>query len=236
MLKTQKKILSTPALLAGVIIFGFQISSSSNSFAEEQLKPSIQNLTNEATQKKVQENKILETGEQNVPRIPTSINKHSVGVGLGQTFLRSDLGENGNDKITPDIYYNYSASHSFDFMANFHWSNHSYLNREATIKGLALSIKGKGYQYDSFSPFVLGGFGFYAPSATRIVSGVPTETRSQMVFGMNLGIGCELRLNSDVIVGVVAHYHDPFDVRQEVGPKLEGSYMKLLLLALYTFN
>jgi hypothetical protein len=53
---------------------------------------------------------------------------------------------------------------------------------------------------------------------------------------MNAGVGVELKLNSQASVGVIAHYHDPFDVRQEVGPELEGSYMKLLLTALYTFN
>ena len=82
----------------------------------------------------------------------------------------------------------------------------------------------------------MGGFGFYLPSASRLINGVPTETRTQLVFGMNLGAGVELRLNNEVTVGVIAHYHDPFDVRQDVGPKLEGSYMKLLITAAYTFN
>ena len=159
-----------------------------------------------------------------------------MGIGIGQTFLRSDLADNGNDKITPDLYYTYSASYSFDFVANAHYSSHSYLNREATIKGLALAIKGKGFQFDAFSPFVLGGFGFYLPSVKRIYNGIPTDTRSQLVFGVNVGAGVELRLNNEVTVGVIAHYHDPFDVRQDVGPVLEGSYMKLLIIASYTFN
>jgi opacity protein-like surface antigen len=121
-------------------------------------------------------------------------------------------------------------------MANAHWSNHSYLNRESTARGLALAIKGKGYQIDAFSPFVFGGFGFYYPSATRLVGSELLETRSQLVFGVNAGGGVELRLNSKVVIGAIFHYHDPFDVRQEVGPTLQASYLKLLFTVLYTFN
>lgn len=212
----------TPVFLAGVSFCGE---------AQAQLKPNIHQLTNEKTAQKVNDS-IPDASD----RIPGSIRKHSLGVGLGQTFLRSDLAENGNDKITPDLYYNYSASYSFDFVANLHYSKHKYIGREATIKGLALAIKGKGFQFDAFAPFVMGGFGFYLPSVKRIQNGELTETRSQLVFGVNVGAGVELRLNDEATVGVIAHYHDPFDVRQDVGAKLEGSYMKLLILASYTFN
>lgn len=198
----------------------------------QQMKPNIGNLTSDGTARKVS-NDIPSASE---PRIPGDVNKHSVGIGLGQTFLRSDFHDHGTDKITPDIYYNYSASYSFDFTANAHWSKHKYLDRDVTIKGLALAIKGKGFQFDAFAPFVLGGFGFYQPTAHRMINGVRTETREQLVFGMNLGAGVELRLNSEFSVGVIAHYHDPFDVRQENAPDLEGSYMKLLITGMYTFN
>jgi len=121
-------------------------------------------------------------------------------------------------------------------MANLHWSKHSYLRQDVTVKGMALAIRAKVWQFDAFSPFFLGGFGFYLPTAHRLVNGVRTETREQLVFGMNLGGGVELRLNDEFSVGVIAHYHDPFDVRQENAPDLEGSYMKLLIMGMYTFN
>ncbi|MGZ3807269.1 MAG: hypothetical protein ACXVCE_04225 [Bacteriovorax sp.] len=220
---------TTPVLVAGVFICAHAMGAR----AEEakQIKPNIHNLTSDKTAQKVNGD-IPDENE----RIPGAIHKHSLGIGIGQTFLRSDLAENGNDKITPDLYYNYSASHSFDFVANLHYSTHHYLDREATIRGLALAIKGKGFQFDAFSPFVLGGLGFYLPSVKRIQNGVPTDSRNQLVFGVNVGAGFDLRLNNEVTVGVIAHYHDPFDVRQDVGPKLEASYMKLLLVASYTFN
>ncbi len=226
--KILKIVHITPVLMAGVFILSQQPLHAE----EAQVKPNIGNLTSESTAKKVNNN--IPTPTE--PRIPNEVNKQSIGIGLGQTFLRNDFADNGNDKITPDIYYNYSASYSFDFMANLHYSKHEYLNRNVTIRGLALSIKGKGYQFDAFSPFILGGFGFYLPSATRLVNNTPTQTRDQLVFGMNLGAGVELRLNSEVTVGVIAHYHDPFNVRQEFGPELNGSYMKLLLVGMYTFR
>ena len=219
-----KIVLIAPVLMTGVFV--------SPANAQQQVKPNIHNLTSDGTAKKVNSD-IPEASDQ---RIPEGVNKHSIGLGIGQTFLRSDFHEHGTDKITPDIYYNYSASYSFDFMANLHWSNHKYLDRDVTIKGLALAIKGKGFQFDAFSPFVMGGFGFYQPSANRIISGVLKETREQLVFGMNLGAGVELRLNNEFSVGVIAHYHDPFDVRQENEPDLEGSYMKLLITGMYTFH
>jgi hypothetical protein len=220
----------TPVFLAGVFIFA--PTASVRADEEKQIKPNIHQLTNEKSAKKANASNNSDEAE----RIPGAVHKHSVGIGIGQTFLRSDLGANGNDKITPDLYYTYSASYSFDFVANAHYSTHTYLNREATIRGLALAIKGKGFQFDAFSPFVLGGFGFYLPSAKRILNGVPTDTRTQLVFGVNVGVGVELRLNDEATIGVIAHYHDPFDVRQDVGPPLEGSYMKLLIVASYTFN
>lgn len=227
--KILKIVLITPVLMAGV-------SFSGPAFSEEaQFKPNIHLLTSEKSAKKVN-NEIPDSAERTAEQIPGKIHKHSLGIGVGQTFLRSTLSENGNDKITPELYYNYSASHSFDFVANLHYSTHSYLERKATIKGLALAIKGKGFQLDAFSPFVLGGLGFYLPSVKRIQNGVLSDTREQLVFGINAGAGVELRLNDEAIIGIIAHYHDPFDVRLDDGSKLEGSYMKLLVTALYTFN
>jgi opacity protein-like surface antigen len=222
--KFLKIVLITPVLMTGVLCLA----------QEKQVKPNIRQLTSDKSSKKANE----EIQEESAPsRIPGELNKHSLGIGVGQTFLRSSLAENGNDKITGEVYYNYSASYSFDFMANAHWSTHNYLNREATIRGLALAIKAKGFQVDAFSPFVFGGFGFYYPSVTRAVSSTElATTRSQLVFGVNAGAGVELRLNSKIVVGAILHYHDPFDVRQDIGGALETSYVKILLTALYTFN
>ncbi len=223
--KISKIVQLTPVLMAGVFICASTLRAE-----DKPVKPNIHVLTSDKTAQK------LGTNAEGNERIPGDIHKFSMGIGIGQTFLRSDLHENGNDKITPELYYNYSASYSFDFLANLHYSVHHFLNRSATIKGLALAIKGKAFQFDAFSPFFLGGFGFYLPSATTVVNNISTETRQQLVFGVNVGAGAELRLNNKYTIGAIAHYHDPFDVRQDVGGNLEGSYMKLLLMVSYTLN
>lgn len=165
----------------------------------------------------------------------TGLNKHSVGVGLGQTFLQGHFRDNGEDKITPEIYYNYSASHSFDLMINFHASKHSYSRTFVKTTGLTAGIKAKAYQFDSFSPYAMGGLGFYSPKVKRIQDGKSVESRSKVVFGYHLGAGTELKLNKKFAFGIIGHYHNPFDVKQENAPEVEGSYFKLLMTVLYTF-
>lgn len=201
--------------------------------AFSQVKPNLGQLTSDKTAEKVKDE--IPAGGAHNGFVP-GLQKHSLGLGLGQTFLRSDLEDNGEDKITLDLYYNYSASYSFDFVANLHTSEHKFRNTKAELLGLALAIKGKLYQFDAFAPYALGGFGFYKPSVTQLVNGVLRDSDDKLVFGMNFGGGVDLALNERVTVGALFHYHDPFDVKQETGSNIEGSYYKLLLTAMYTFN
>jgi len=203
------------------------------SFSSLQAKPSITDLTSNDTAQKAQSGEIKES------RLAVSglnpINTHSLGVGIGQTFLKSDFRPNGDDKISADLYYAYTASHSFDFLANFHTSSHSKQTNKVSVTGLALGIKGRFYQYDNFAPFLVGGFGFYQPKTTRTISGQTITSKRKITFGNHMGIGAELRLNRRVTVGTILHLHNPFDVQQDDQPEVEGSYYKLLLTALYSF-
>ncbi len=215
-----KKIIVS--ILAVFALFGAKTAFS-------QVKPNLGQLTSDQNAKKVENNIPIGAGP--------GLQKHSLGVGIGQTFLRSDFEDNGEDKITADLYYNYSASYSFDFIANLHFSDHSYQGKETNLRGLALGIKGKVYQFDQFAPYVMGGFGFYEPTmTTKLASGQTQESDSKIVFGMHMGAGVDLQLNERVSVGALLHYHDPFDVKQERGGKVSGSYYKMLLTAFYTFN
>jgi opacity protein-like surface antigen len=172
---------------------------------------------------------------ESAPAISISGNKHGVGVGLGQTFLGGDFSKNGEDQITVDLLYIYKASYSFDFLADFHYSKHTFRGNQVKLKGLALGIKGKVFHFDAFSPFVLGGFGFYEPQTTRSVDGVLTESESKITFGYHVGGGADLELNKNVTIGILGHIHNPFDIKQEVGAEVSGSYFKLLLTAIYSF-
>ncbi len=166
------------------------------------------------------------------------VNQHSVGVGIGETFLVGDFANQGENSITMDLYYGYSASHSFDVVVNGHYSKHKNADqRKVVLQGLNFGIKAKFYQFDAFSPYGLAGLGFYRPYATRPVTqnGQTTmvESEKKTAFGINLGVGADLRLNRHVEVGVLAHYHNPFDVKQNTGDDTVGSYFKLLLLVSY---
>lgn len=157
---------------------------------------------------------------------------HSVGIGFGQTFLTGNFGDYGEDKIAlPDLLYSYSASHSFDMLVDAHYSSHSYNNRRVKLPGGSVSVKGKLYQFDAFSPFALGGLGFYRPQITD--GGY--ESKAKLTFGLNLGVGGDLKLNDMFTVGVLIQYHNPFDVKQSNAKKVEGSYAKLLITGMYTF-
>lgn len=191
-------------------------------------KSAIQNLTSNKKAEAVQSSPAAS-------QIPQSLRKHSLGIGVGQTFLAGDFSDHGEDKITWDLLYNYSASHSFDLLTGFHYSKHEFRDSYAKQLGLTLGIKAKLFQFDAFSPYGVGGFGFYSPKVRRELNGVMVESESKIAFGYHLGIGGELRLNDRFTVGVLAQYHNPFDVKQDAGPEVEGRYYKLLITTFYTF-
>lgn len=164
-----------------------------------------------------------------------SLNRHSVGLGFGQTFLLDDLEDNGEDKITVDAFYNYSASHSFDLLVNAHISKHKFRGTHAIVRGIAPGIKAKLYQFDNFAPYAVGGLGLYMPKVRRITNNTVQETESKLVFGYHFGAGADLNLNNHVSVGLLFHVHNPFDVKQEVGAEVEAAYYKLMMLAFYVF-
>lgn len=151
---------------------------------------------------------------------------HSFGIGIGQTFLFEDFEDHGDDSITADLFYNYSASHSFDLIVNTHYSTHEQAKKTTKITGTSVGMKAKLYQIDSFIPIAIGGLGFYRPTITG--------SDAKLVFGYHLGAGAELRLNNKFTIGLLLHFHDPFDVKKSPNPKIEGSYSKLLITTLYS--
>ena len=112
--------------------------------------------------KKVVEKAKAEVKQPTAPAM-REINKHGLGLGLGQTFLFGNFEKRGDNKITADILYSYTASYTFDLLVNAHFSTHEYKDRAVFLRGTAISIKGRSYEFDSFSPFLLGGLGFYMP-------------------------------------------------------------------------
>jgi len=179
-----------------------------------------------------------ETATKAAPKITSSsdIHKHSIGIGIGQTFLGGAFSKTGQNKITMDLFYNYSASYSFDLLVNAHHSRQSFGGTYTQLTSLNMGIKSKFYQIDNFSPFAVAGLGFYAPKTKRLVGTQYLESKTILVFGYNLGLGGDLKLNDKITMGVYGVYHNPFDVKQEIGSSVVGRYYKLLITAFYTFN
>lgn len=160
------------------------------------------------------------------------VRKHAIGIGLGQTFLLGNLSSKGDDKIAADLLYTYTASYSFDLMLNAHISSHSYKDKAVWLRGYTMSIKGRSYEFDAFSPFLLGGFGFYMP---QIKDSKGRTSEAKYTFGVNAGAGADLRLNDKVVTGLLAQYHYPFEIKQDESDNVRGSYLKLLLTVMYLF-
>lgn len=195
-------------------------------------KPSIKDLTKKDSPKTESD----ESSSSVASDVPGGMNKHSVGLGIGQTFLFSDFEKNGENGITfTDFIYSYSASHSFDFFVDFHFSSHEYQDKETTLFGIVPAIKSRLWQFDSFSPYVLAGLGFYRPELKRYVGNSLVDSEAKTVLGYSFGAGGDLRLNNHYSVGILMQYHNPFDVKQDSGEEVEGSYAKLLFTLLYTF-
>lgn len=166
---------------------------------------------------------------------PRKLQQHGLGIGLGETFLLGKYSSYGKDKITADILYSYAASYSFDLLVNAHMSEHKDANETMKLTSITSSIKGRVVEYDNFSPYLLGGLGFYAPKAKRNLSGVNKWSQQKVTFGLNFGGGVDLRLNDHYVVGILAQMHWPFKVQQESQPDLKGYYMKLLITGMYLF-
>lgn len=163
---------------------------------------------------------------------PRRLQQHGLGIGIGQTFLLGDYADHGEDKITADLLYSYAASYSFDLLLNAHMSEHEHKGERLKTQGLAASIKARMVEYDNFSPYVLGGLGFYAPRAKRDGFG---WSEQKVTFGLNFGGGVDLRLNDNYVVGILGQMHWPFTVKQDEGGDLKGYYFKLLITGMYLF-
>jgi hypothetical protein len=162
---------------------------------------------------------------------PRRLRQHGLGLGIGQTFLLGNYADHGDDKITMDLLYSYAASYSFDLLIDAHMSEHEKKGEKMKLAAITSSIKARLVEFDNFSPYVLGGLGFYSPKAKR--DGDWTDQK--ITFGLNFGGGLDLRLNDDVVVGVLGHMHWPFAVQQDTGSDLKGYYFKLLITGMYLF-
>jgi hypothetical protein len=217
MLQLVKKFLNIGAL---VLLLGSSMSLNATT---------VKALTSKKSAKKVAQQ--LPTAS-----FATGLKKHSFGLGIGQMFLRGGFADHASNKMSVDLYYNYGVSYTFDLLTNLHYNESDKLGNSITLQGITTAIKFKLYQIDEFSPFVLGGLGIYYPEESRYVDGTLKKANAAATMGWNFGFGADLRLNDKFTIGMLFHYHDPFDVEQDIGPNIRGAYSKLLVTLLYTVN
>lgn len=175
------------------------------------------------------------TSAQATTPSPRRLHQHSVGVGIGQTTLLGDYSKYGDDKLTMDLLYAYAASYSFDVLVDAHMSEHKDNSERMRLLGLTTSVKARLFEFDNFSPYVLGGLGFYAPKARRHRGDRYQWTDQKLTFGPNFGGGVDLRLNEEWTIGAMAMLNWPFAVKQDNQADLKGYYFKLLLTLAYSF-
>ncbi|MFI5390919.1 MAG: outer membrane beta-barrel protein [Bacteriovoracales bacterium] len=157
---------------------------------------------------------------------------HSIGLAVGQTWLYGDFEGYGDDGISWDLYYNYSASHTFDLLVDFHWNKFSNdSGGRETLLGLVPSAAIKFYQFDNFTPYAILGLGFYS---SEVMSDT-IDSDAKIVLGFTYGLGLDLRLNRRFKVGAIWQVHNPFGTSQPDGSEVDGSYGKLLLALFYSF-
>lgn len=227
------------AALSATFLFVQVSFAQTKPFASKVETPSTKDeLKEEAPPKKIPTQEV----EVNNDPAPSSsapasrkVQQHSFGVGLGQTFLLGDLSNYGENKITLDFLYSYAASYSFDVVVNAHMSEHEDKNEKTKLMSLNTSIKSRLFEFDNFSPYVLGGLGFYAPRVKRNLGGELKWSEQKLAFGFNVGGGVDLRLNDEWTVGTLAQLHWPFNTRQDDQPDVKGYYFKLLLTLAYSF-
>jgi len=98
-----------------------------------------------------------------------------------------------------------------------------------------MSVGYNFFNLDAFYASVFGGLGFYLPSAKRNVNNTLLETESKLVFGTNFGIEALLKLNAKHAFSMRYHYHNPFDLNQDLGGSLEGHYTILSTNFIFSF-
>ncbi len=164
--------------------------------------------------------------------------RHMVGVGFGQAFLFGDYSSWGEDSLAFDLYYNFKSSFMFQLVANLHAHKFSFNKESFSTKSFNVGVKAKIFDYDKFAPFFGGGFGFYFPSAERMLSSsntLVTESGTESVFGVNAFVGLDLDLSSRFSISFMSHLHKPFSASIDGQTELSGAYLKLLIVPYFKF-
>ncbi len=122
---------------------------------------------------------------------------HLVGFNFGHTVLFGEWGDLYDDSISYNFLYGYEASQVFSFLINVGFSNHSGQGENSlSVKNIEPDLKVNFLYFDMLSVYGFGGFGIYPVSQS-----VGIANGSTLNFGVNLGLGLDLRIEDRLVFG-----------------------------------
>lgn len=163
---------------------------------------------------------------------PFAPDSHNLALDIGQVFLLGSTGDKYDDNIGYQVHYTYGVSEMFGWDSSFGYSSHSdgKFSNTALLSGVRMNLS----WFDKVVPYVNAGLGFYKP--TYQLSDY-TDT-SALLFGIHMGGGVTLVLNSQFFFGTSLTFHDMFGTRKETPQgmrEIDGTYTSFLLNVGTTF-
>ena len=130
--------------------------------------------------------------------------KHVAGVQFGQIWPAGTIGVDVDSTTAPGLFYEYSASEAFALHADFIRNKH---DDKLTVFSTTAGIKANLVYYDQLVPYAFGGVGIYF--VDKQVN-TPPEDASSTNFGVNMGLGADLDLGNQFLVGLYLAIHNLF--------------------------
>jgi opacity protein-like surface antigen len=160
---------------------------------------------------------------------PFSPDSNNLSLDIGQNFL---LGSEFQDSIGLQATYTYGVSPLFAFESSLGYSSHSEgrYSKLNLIAGPRLNLSA----YDSITPYVNAGLGFYRASRAVNVD----NNISGTLFGIHFGGGADLQLTKETFFGASLMFHQLFGRQQNttIGPvDVASNYADFMAHVGYTF-
>jgi opacity protein-like surface antigen len=173
------------------------------------------------------ERRMRKSGRRSVT--PFAPDSNNLALDIGQNFL---IGSDFQDAIGLQATYTYGVSPLFAFATSMGYSSHSEgkYSKLAILAGPRLNLS----SYDSITPYVNAGLGFYR--ASRSVN--QDNNLSGTLFGLHFGGGADLQLTKETFFGASLTFHQLFGTQQDtsIGPvDVASNYADFMAHIGYTF-
>lgn len=122
---------------------------------------------------------------------------HIFGFSVGHNMLFGEWGSLFTDGLSYNAFYSYEASPVYGLLFNVGFSSHSGQGENSlSLKSIEPDLKINFMRFDMLVLYGFGGFGIYP-----ISEHVGSANGSTLNFGMNLGLGLDLRIDEFLTFG-----------------------------------